>query len=168
MNFETTKEIELAVAHYFDIRQKTIIPNISWGLNIHECDLLILTNSGYATEIEIKVSKSDLKADMKKLHHQGHYEKKIKYLYFAIPEKLEKDIQYIPKHAGIIKVSKTGYIDIIRPPIYNNKCRKLTTEEQLHFMKLGCIRIWKFKYIIKNLHEQLKSLKMLKDNHEIT
>ena len=35
-------EIELAIAKYFDIRKNIIIPNISYGFNIHECDLFIM------------------------------------------------------------------------------------------------------------------------------
>ena len=47
--------------NFFNYRANLIVPNISWGLGLHECDLLVLTSSGYATEIEIKVSKADLK-----------------------------------------------------------------------------------------------------------
>lgn len=38
----TTKELEYNVACYFDYRKNIIIPNVSWGFGIHECDLLIV------------------------------------------------------------------------------------------------------------------------------
>lgn len=56
-----TLEIETAIAMKLDIRKHIIVPNISWGAGLHECDLLVINKSGYATEIEIKISKSDLK-----------------------------------------------------------------------------------------------------------
>jgi len=65
----TTIEIEERVAQYFGPRECIIVPNISWGINIHECDLLIIRKSGYGIEVEIKISKSDLIADAKKGHH---------------------------------------------------------------------------------------------------
>jgi hypothetical protein len=59
--------VELAVASYFGIRRHLIVPNVSWGLGLrHECDLLIVRESGFAAEVEIKVSKSDLKKDVEK------------------------------------------------------------------------------------------------------
>lgn len=47
-------------------RTDTIIPNLSWGLLNHEADFCVINKSGYVTEIEIKRSFSDLKADFKK------------------------------------------------------------------------------------------------------
>jgi hypothetical protein len=54
-----TAEMEVELGRYFNYRQNIIVSNVSWGLGIHECDLLIITKSGYATEVEIKVSLSD-------------------------------------------------------------------------------------------------------------
>lgn len=84
----TSLEIELAVANLFDFRKRLIIPNISWGMGIHECDLLMITKSGHAMEIEIKTSAYDLGRNLKK--HYGHKSKLIKRLFFAIPESLNK------------------------------------------------------------------------------
>ena len=79
-----TEEIEIAIASYFGISRHIIVTNISWGLNLHECDILIIRESGYAVEVEIKRSKQDLLNDFKKQH--GHRSKKIKELWYAIPE----------------------------------------------------------------------------------
>lgn len=54
-------EMEIAIANLFDIRKNIIVPNISCGLGIHECDLFIVRNSGYCIEVEIKRSEQDLK-----------------------------------------------------------------------------------------------------------
>ena len=55
------------------------MPNISWGLGVHEIDLFVVRPSGYAIEVEIKVSLSDFKADFNKKH--THSSPKIREFY---------------------------------------------------------------------------------------
>jgi hypothetical protein len=74
-------EVEEAVARMFGIRQNIIVPNISWGMGLHECDLLIIRKSGYAVEVEIKVSRWDLRKDLKKTH--GHQSGRIREFYLC-------------------------------------------------------------------------------------
>lgn len=64
----TVKQIEnaLVFSGWYSVRNDIIIPNLSWGLLNHEADLAILNKTGYLTEIEIKRSLSDLRADFKK------------------------------------------------------------------------------------------------------
>ena len=66
----TVDEIELAIVNstLFNKRRDIIVPNVSWGLLNHEADMVIMTPSGYLTEIEIKRSWEDFKADFKKGH----------------------------------------------------------------------------------------------------
>jgi hypothetical protein len=156
----TCLEMEVCVARKFNIRQCIIVPNISWGLQIHECDLLIVSKSGYATEVEIKISLADLKKDANKKH--AHTSQKIKYLYFAIPEKLLPYIEYIPAHAGIF-VLKRGkynygkysdspleysYVEKVREPQKNPHSRALFPNEITDVMRLGCMRIWRLKQTV--------------------
>ena len=61
-------QVELGLAKYFDLRKNIIVTNVSWGMLLHEADLLILSKSGYLTEVEIKRSWSDFLADFKKTH----------------------------------------------------------------------------------------------------
>lgn len=146
-------EIEEAVARMFDIRRHIIVPNVSWGLGVHECDLLVVRPTGYAIEVEIKVSKADLKKDAEKRH--GHDSHKIKELYFAVPDKLyEAAIEFAPLHAGIITVSWNGTIvhpqidgfaSIKRPAIVNKTARPLTESEINTVARLGAMRIWGLK-----------------------
>lgn len=89
----------------FNYRRNTIVPNASYGIGVHECDVLVANAIGYCTEIEIKRSRSDLLADFKKKH--THDSVKIKYLYFAIPEELYDGCwKDIPFNAGIITVAR--------------------------------------------------------------
>jgi len=102
-----TIEIEIEMMKYFGIRENLIVPNVWWGIEglDHECDLVRLTQANYATEIEIKVSKADLLKDKEKLH--GHRSKYFKYLYFAVPEKLQDiALKEIPEHAGLFVVKR--------------------------------------------------------------
>lgn len=146
-----TLDMEIAVANFFNFRRNLIVPNVSWGLGLHECDLLILTPAGYAWEVEIKVSKQDLKKDLLKRH--GHNHKKIKYLYFAIPKELEDCMGYIPKRAGIILVERRSLY--LRGP-FALRCKKIRSPKQNSDYKwseqeryklacLGNMRVWRIK-----------------------
>ena len=153
----TTLQMELTVSRFVNIRQNILVPNVSWGMFKHECDLIQLSKSGYATEYEIKISKSDLKADQKKYH--GHDDPKIRYLYFVIPWYLEKDIDLIPERAGIIIVHErvlreknTGVVTIdeklhckkIREA-KSNYMYKFSIEERIRLLELMAMRIWNLK-----------------------
>jgi hypothetical protein len=137
-------DLELALVSYYNPREYLIVPNVSWGLMNYEVDMLILSKTGYATEIEIKVSKYDCWADTKKKH--GHQNKIVKHLYFALPDYLlEKCIQYIPPHAGIFTIGwKRKDCKIVRSPETQNKY-KFTIEQRAKLGRLGALRIWKLK-----------------------
>ncbi len=154
-------DIEIAVARYFNTRVNLIVPNISWGLFIHECDLLIITKNNYAYEVEIKVSKADLIKDQKKRH--SHNNEKIKKLYFAIPDYLLKYQQHIPEQAGILVIKKVRYNDD-----YNDDTRlfceqireakvkseyRFTDDEKFNVARLGTMRIWNLKSKIREMRD---------------
>jgi hypothetical protein len=153
MNYETAKEIEIRVAYFFGTRENVIVPNVSWGLVNHECDLLMLTKSGYFREIEIKVSKGDLIADKKKDHQ--HNDDKIRELYFAIPQKLEPHIEYIPEKAGILVVKpNNGGIKQIREAIINSKAEKATQDDRFKLGRLGVMRVWNLKRELMDIRDR--------------
>jgi hypothetical protein len=173
----TAATIELAVAKFFNYRQNLIIPNLSYGAGLHECDLVVLMRSGYAYEVEIKVSATDIKADLKKDH--GHESDLIRLFYFAIPEELLPHAVNIPIHAGIIKVSRglvpeyklTGYgvektgnmasldrVEIFRPPHVNKNSRKWTNDERMNLMRLSTMRIWSLKDKLLRVSEKAQGL----------
>jgi hypothetical protein len=143
MNYETCKEIELAVAKWFGVRRYVMVPNVSWGLLPYEADILALTKSGYLWEIEIKVSRSDLLRDGKKRHQHDSY--KVRQLWFAIPEKLENCAEYIPQRAGIFVVGVAGNVIERRQPTANPAARKLSDVERFQFARLGALRVWSLK-----------------------
>lgn len=158
----TTREIEVAVVEWLGVRERLTVPNVSWGLNMHECDLLTLNKSGYASEIEIKVSKSDLKADAHKSHL--HRSNRIRHLYFAMPKEMECCEEFVPIQAGIVLVwhdadaygDKPRYrCQLVRRPITNKCARKFTPEEVLDLARLGTLRIWTLKRRVLELEHKI-------------
>lgn len=157
MNKLTTLEMEIAIADGMCTRQNLIVPNISWGMFGHECDLIVLTRAGLLWEIEIKVTRADLIKDKKKEH--GHFDEKISRLYFAIPDYLIKSVEHIPERAGIMVVeSETnseagthrGHNTLIREPQVTGKY-KLTDKERYQVARLGALRIFGLKKKIRKL-----------------
>jgi len=123
-----------------------VVSNVSWGFKIHECDMISVTNSGYATEIEIKISVADTKKDMTKAH--GHKSDKIKYLYFAMPKEIyEKAKEFVPKQAGIYTVEAYYWRKQLRYRVVcerkaevNQGHRKLTDDEIDQLRRLAAMR----------------------------
>ena len=154
-----TLEMEVALMRGFNIRANIIVPNVSWGLSVggyilHECDLLVLSKSWYATEIEIKVSKQDLLKDKEKWHQHQHPH--IRRLFFAVPKELQHTaLKEIPEDAGLIvvdRIIKNRYrIDTVK----NAKARKGAKQWQEHevqqLTRLGTMRIIRLKQKILKL-----------------
>jgi hypothetical protein len=143
MNYETTSEIEIAVGKHFN-HTYLVVPNVSWGMFNYELDLCMLNyGSLYATEVEIKVSRSDLKADMKKRHH--HDSNKLKYVYFAMPEKLKQCEDLLEARFGIIYVSQCGNVYVNRKPQVNPNARPWELKDAFRLSRLGMFRLWDMK-----------------------
>ncbi len=143
MNHETAKEIEIAIAQWFGYREHVIVPNVSWGFLTYEADLLVLSSSGYAWEVEIKISRGDLVRDKHKRHN--HESRKVRQLWFAIPEKLTNCIDHVPERAGVLVVSTDGKVRELRKPTANEFAIKLTDAQQFQIARLGAMRVWDLK-----------------------
>lgn len=160
MNYETAKEIEIAISDWFGIVNHIIVPNVSWGMFRYECDLVALSSSNYAYEIEIKISKYDLFKDRLKRHN--HDDWRIRKLWFAIPEKLsviQECIQAIPDRSGILVVQKNGHVTELRQPKINESAQPLSDTDRFKLARLGTMRIWRLKKALL----KLESLSMMED-----
>lgn len=160
----TLYEIEVALAEsdFFNFKKNIIAYNVKgWSVTLpinHECDMLVLSKSGYLTEIEIKRSWTDFVADFKKKH--GHEsDGLIKCFYYCVPDSLyEKVRDYLfeneVKCAGIITYTEDLIIQIkeIKTRFWNNTTRdvvgitnrnykKLFIEQQLEVARLGSMRV---------------------------
>lgn len=154
-----TEELEVLVMQHFKFTKNIVVPNVSWGIKrwpevgvLHECDVLSLTKAGYATEIEIKISKADLLKDKEKVH--GHNSNFIKFLYFAVPKKLEEiALQEIPERAGLLVVEeylqrnnkKHTFLRVVKGAKANPDAVKWKESEREKLLRLGCMRIVSLK-----------------------
>jgi hypothetical protein len=152
--------MEIALMKYFGVRQNLIVPNISWGLYIHECDLLVVKKSGYAIEVEIKVSVQDFKKDFKKGHQHNDKFNRIKSMYYAFPKSIvDKCVDLVPENCGIISVRKYNgecYCQTIRGAKNNKKAEKLTDKDIQQIGRLGTMRILGLKQKINKLLNKQK------------
>jgi len=155
--------IESAVVALLDYRVYTIVPNVSFGWNLrHEADLIYVNRDMYVTEVEIKISASDLRADFKKGHR--HESKRIHRLVYAVPENLIDLAKTLcPKHTGLIAVrqGKTGFrAEWVRISKKNGN-PAITLSQYAELLRLGCMRIWSLKHHNNNksfsTHSQIKS-----------
>lgn len=144
--------MELAIAGLIGYRQNTIVPNVSWGLGLrHECDMLVLDVNNRFTEIEIKISMSDLRADFKKGHN--HSSNFISRLVYAFPDELlDRALPIIPDKCGIIVVKTVERFNtVIHIAEWYRQCKHDRTKQKPDqkmiekFYHLGCMRIWSLK-----------------------
>ena len=163
----TTNKMETLIYRYFESGSLAIVPRVTknngwldtevnpmiWkNIVNHECDILIVTKNHYLTEVEIKISLSDLKADFKKEHQ--HKDENIKNFYYAFPEEMkEKAIELIPEGAGILIAVKkhlnSGYeyrdIECYRKPKINKLAKPINDKVLSMIYRLGYLRYWNYR-----------------------
>lgn len=130
----------------------TSFPNVN--LFGWEMDLAMVSSSDYLTEIEVKITLSDWKADCKKdkflnIEHYPKRFKYIKYFYYAVPEKLLTKIPaFVSEDTGIISICKDSGIEIIRQAVARKGCEKLTSRlvAQLYSKFYWRYRWWDSKW----------------------
>ncbi len=125
-----------------------------------EADLLYVTPSGFATEWEIKLSRSDFKADFKKTYkhlilNEGKRpsgepawdSNKIKhdigpkYFYYACPEGLIK-AEEVPEYAGLFYIYETGASATLIKQAPRRKVKPLTDKQKIQLYEKGLRRYW--------------------------
>ena len=144
----TTPEMDLAVMDAFDYRKNLIVPNVTSGLGLHECDLLMCRPTMYGVEFELKLTKSDLMKDFKKDHK--HESELIKEVYYVVPAEITAvTLQVVPKEYGVIMVKRDKDLKpvatVMREATIRPGARKWTDEERFQLARLGTHRIHKLK-----------------------
>lgn len=165
-----TSDIEIAVASHFNWRQNIIVPNVSWGLfgDGREIDLAIVRPSGWLVEVEIKITASDIKADLRKRHWRlnmqqkdkpTHWHKYIKQSWFAVPHDVGNQ-ELIPEYCGILQVQSShihpGEFEVrtICAPRVNPDAVKLTPEQISTVLRLGTMRIWTLRDALRRRQQK--------------
>ena len=169
----TVQQIQLALHNsgLWNKRSDIMVPNLSWGLLPYEADFVVLTKNGYLTEVEIKRSWEDFKADFKKDHR--HNDERIYHFFYCVPESIfdkvkdflleklkeeakemdEKTKEHFLSHIetfhhrlpAVLTYDEQGHIKRTKfgySGAYRSHCRKLFIEEQLQIARLGCLRYW--------------------------
>ena len=161
----TIQQIHLALrdSGLWNKRTDIMIPNLSWGLLPYEADFVVLSKSGYLTEVEIKRSWEDFKADFKKNHN--HDAEQVYYFYYCVPVSIVGKVKeflmekygerYFLCAPAVLWYDESGNVRVavddnqrcfgshyaasVSP---NVKHRKLFLEEQLTVARLGQLRYW--------------------------
>ena len=172
----TAKEIAwyLAARHsspFHARKHLAVVPNVSWGLLPWEADLLVLSKTGYLTEIEIKISMSDWKADLlkkkfKRQHTANSYwpaEQSIKRFWYVAPTEIAmrwheirietlnpvtgiETVAELAPGAGIMAINDKGYLDVLRSPANRPGAKILKDADQLKLLRLAALKAWNLAY----------------------
>lgn len=114
-----TKDIQKAIA-MLEIEKGNIVTENFNYFFIGELDVVSLNKSGYVSEFEVKISRSDFKADSKKrkwYFFDNKIEKQIpNYFWYACPDGLIMPHEIKP-YMGLIYYSEKGFIVIQKPKI---------------------------------------------------
>lgn len=160
-----TPEMEKLIYTYFESGSLVIVPRVTknngwldteadpmiWkNIVNHECDMLIVSKNCYLTEVEIKISLSDLKADFKKEHQ--HKDENIKNFYYAFPAEMkEKALELIPKNCGVLIAVKKECgipyrkIECYRKPKINKEAKPINDIVLSKIYRLGYLRYWNYR-----------------------
>ena len=152
----TVEQICLALRNsgLWNKRSDIMIPNLSWGLLPYEADFIVVSKAGYMTEVEIKRSWEDFKADFKKDHR--HDDERIYYFAYCVPLSIsDKVVDYLKEQRkderyfmlpAVLTYTEDMEISISELKHFDNynaqKRRKLFLEEQLTIARLGQLRYW--------------------------
>lgn len=147
----TEFSIQQHLRNFFGKDSFLIIPNVMLGYC--EADLIVISKAGYLHEVEIKISKQDIKKDKEK-YFMAHKYLHTKYFSFAVPDFLS-NCEDIPADSGLISVDKYGYCNTIRPAKISKNARKLSTEEILKYARLTQYRMWNLREkLFRRTHDQ--------------
>ena len=135
--------------------------------------MLVVMPSHWAIEVEIKVSFSDIKADLHKRH--THWHKLIRQTYFAIPKDLAdrpEVLAAIPEKFGVLAVDDMDYTTCVRAATINPQAVKLSDKQYAQVMRLATIRVWsltrknlELKNCLDDTYARLKELQEWKSTH---
>lgn len=156
-----------------------VLPNTIW--TGYEADLLVCTTDLYLIDVEVKISRADLKADKDKdkwwKRSWGHfnpitklYEKpepqpreypvKIWKHYYAMPKSIWKDelLEHIQPISGILLVNDNGRIECIKRAKPDRKAEKIKPEHAIELARLASFRMWEAYKDVDSLKEKLATL----------
>lgn len=152
-----------ALAQQFFTRGELVCPNCMW--TGHECDLLVVHHSLRLIDVEIKISRADLKADVEKEKwwrraygwpavgppQRLDWPQKIWKHYYVFPAEIWKDdlLDVLPPRSGIIGYyERDGGFARVRPirrVTCNRDAEPITAAQALQISRLVSVRYWNMR-----------------------
>jgi DNA repair protein MmcB-like len=161
----TEQTVQVALSKHFDCRRNLVLPNAYYGVHglDHEVDLLVVKPTGYAIEVEIKLTRADLKKDFEKKH--GHKSRIIDQIYYCVTPKLvELAVELVPEDCGILVYDppadrgrwrkRSSYVSVLRAA-KSKKPRPRFSEQQIYdVLRLSVLRVWTLKEKLDNINSK--------------
>ena len=154
----TETSISKVLAQKFMQRSTLIVPNCYW--TGHECDLLVIEKGLRIVDIEIKLSRADLKADAAKDKWWEHrpwqrrrtlgdaskrqWPDKVWKHYYALPESVwgEDMAAHMPPTSGILLVRNAHSLCVKRNAKPNREAKPITSADAIDIARLASLRMW--------------------------
>ena len=152
--------------HTFGRQHLVVVPNCTWPGS--ECDLLVVTPNLRVIDVEIKISRADLKADAKKdkWYHSwdwrtdGNYDaekrkprdwpQKVWKHYYCLPKDIWDDslLECLPSpQSGVLLMhnhrgNDDFLIRVARPAKPDRKADRISPEDAVDIARLASLRMW--------------------------
>lgn len=164
----TENNIAAALARQvFEHKHLVLVPNCSWPGS--ECDLLVVTRDLRIIDVEVKISRSDFKADAKKekwweswrgsfsvpldqrVREPLEWPRKVWKHYYAMPKSIWKPelIEFLPsKNSGVILLSESETMRSGVRAIVEHRakpCRdadRISPSDAIDIARLASLRMW--------------------------
>lgn len=143
----------------FNGRSVLVVPNCKW--TGYECDMLVVTQSLRIIDVEIKISRADLKADAKKdkwwklrpwsrrhkPRERREWPEKVWKHYYAMPESIYTPdlLAHIPAASGVLLLREKhqrGHISVARRCKPNRDAQPIGAADAVDLARLASLRMW--------------------------
>lgn len=173
--------IAAALADHFERKFLVMVPKCGW--TGHECDILAVTQNLRVIDIEVKISRADLKADADKAKwfHRWNYRidgpqhedaklrkrlwpKKVWKHYYCLPAAIWKDdlLASLPSpHSGVLLINETGghrnsfSLYAKRAARSCRDAEPISPEDAVDIARLASLRMW----------NTYRAMERMKDDH---
>lgn len=158
----TEARIGRAIVHG-DLFHRAVLAVPCCGWTGHECDLLVVEKGLRIIDVEVKISRSDLKADLKKDKWwqnrpwsrsnavpggvRRDWPPRVWKHYYALPVDIWKPelLEFLPATSGVILLGRQGATDVMhlrRRAHPNRDAQKLLPHECIDLARLAGLRMW--------------------------
>ena len=143
----SAREITAAVVRtWFPPRRWAVCPNSSWGLNLPwESDVIAVSSSNVVHEVEVKISVSDFRRELKKERWRMWPIDKVPQIdcyWFAVPLAIAETVMAeAPAAAGVFVVLPSGKVERRRCSA-RPRGRKRERDLRTKVWRLAALRYW--------------------------